>query len=134
MDSIYWALILSFIAGAMGYIIVRFWLIPIARYRQAKKALIASLKRCARKLAGDGVKDHKNLPGKKLLRELRQLNTRLIEVHELELPYWFRLLLMTRNESPSAASEAIERMENLSGATELRQCLDEAGRHLGTFF
>lgn len=134
MDSIYWALILSFIAGAMGYIIVRFWLIPIARYRQAKKALIASLERCARKLADDDVKDHKNLPGKKLLREMRQLNTRLIEVHELELPYWFRLLLMTRNESPNAASEAIERMENLSGTIELRQCLDEAGRHLRTSF
>lgn len=130
MDSIYWALTLSFIAGAMGYIIVRFWLIPISRYRRAKKALLQSLERCAQKLPEGGTEHRNRVPGKKHLREMRQLSAKLSEIHELELPHWFRLVLMTRNESPKSASETIDHLENAS-AVDIRQRLDEAGRHLG---
>lgn len=129
MDSIFLPLILSFISGALGYIIVRFWIIPITRYRRTREALLSELKRFDRKLS-HGHSTDQRLPGKKHLKDIRQLNKRLVEIHTLEVPHWYRLLLMTRGESPESASAAIEHLQSISDVSEARQRLDEIGRHL----
>jgi hypothetical protein len=131
MDPLYWAVLFSFIAGVCGYIIARFWIIPIGRYRQNKKQLVRELEGYQRSLPAE---DNARLkPGKDdpHLLQVRQFGLKLVDVHNFELPYWYRLVLMTRKESPQEAFDPIQRLENMPSARQARQCIERIERHLG---
>lgn len=131
MDPIYWVAIISFIIGACGYIIVRFWIIPIVRYKKTRRLLKASLETFCRKLpnAEEG-KAFKKALGKKRLEEIRRQGMKLVEIHDVDLPYWYRLLLLTRKESPLNASEPILKLENMQSANQARRCVAQIGESL----
>lgn len=131
MDPLYWAALLSFIAGVCGYIIARFWIVPIGRYRRIKKQLGRELENYRRSLPAE---DNRRLrPGtdNPQLLQIRQFGLKLVEVHDFELPYWYRLMLVTRKESPQAAFDPIQRLENMPSAGQARECIERIGRHLG---
>ena len=44
MEPIYIAAIISFVIGVFGYIIVRFWVLPIGRYIRVKSRLTSELR------------------------------------------------------------------------------------------
>jgi hypothetical protein len=48
-----------------------------------------------------------------------------------ELPHWYRLVLMTRGESPQKAAEPILRLENMPTSGQARACIQEIGKHMG---
>ncbi|RJQ75022.1 MAG: hypothetical protein C4519_16175 [Desulfobacteraceae bacterium] len=121
---------MSFIAGMCGYIIVRFWILPIVRYRRVKWQLLAGLQAFSESLPADGAVKLKAAPAKMQLRELRRKGSQLISLHDGCLPYWYRLMLLTRKESPAKAAVPILRLENMPTAGQARQCIDTIGRHL----
>lgn len=130
MDPIYWAAIFSFVAGACGYIIVRFWVIPIGRYKRLKGRLTADLARMMEVLPAEVHASPKAFLSKKRLKEMRRTMMRLVELNNHDLPYWYRLVLVTRKESAEQASEVAMRLENLPTSGQARKCLEEIGRHL----
>lgn len=132
MEPIYWAALFSFVVGACGYIIVRFWIVPISRYRKLKRLLVQGIDDCARKLSES--KDParwKHAAGKANLREFRRLGVKLVDLHNGDLPYWYRLILLTRQESPIDAIEPILRLENMATGDKALKCIEEIGGHLG---
>jgi hypothetical protein len=131
MDPIYWAALMSFVAGVFGYIIARFWIIPIGRYRRTKRQLLRELDNYRRALP---VEDNARLkPGtdNAHLLQIRQLGLKLVEVHNFELPYWYRLVLLTRKESAQEAFDPIQRLENMPSVRQALQCMERIDRHLG---
>ncbi len=127
MDSLYWAALMSFIAGAFGYIIARFWIIPIGRYRRVKHQLLRELQGFGQSLC----EEKKSTKDDPRLLQIRQLGLKLLEVHNLELPYWYRLVLVTRKESPQDAFDPIQRLEHMPGVHQARQCIERIEHHLG---
>ena len=82
MEPIYWAALVSFIIGAFGYIIVRFWIIPIVRYKKAKSRLKASVVGFYKKIPQETEgKNFKKLLSKKDLQQMRGMGMKLVEIH-----------------------------------------------------
>ncbi len=130
MDPIYWAALFSFVAGACGYIIIRFWTIPIFRYKRLKRQLHKCLGQLFILLPEEDGAAPKASLGKKRLKEMRRLMKKLVDLNDHDLPYWYRLVLVTRKESSRQASEVVMRLENLPTSGQARACLEEVGRHL----
>ncbi len=132
MDPIYWAAIISFVIGACGYIIVRFWIIPIVRYKRCKMKLRTQLEKMFQKLPDStDNKNYKKMLSKKRLQEIRRLSVKLVEIHDADLPYWYRLILMTRKESPLNATEPILKLENMQTPGQARKCAEQICTSLG---
>ena len=130
MDPIYWAALASFVSGACGYVIIRFWILPIVRYRRLKRELLDHLVRLYGSLPEEDERAPKVSMGKKRLKELRRLMMRLVALHDHDMPYWYRLVLVTRQESPQQASEKAMQLENLPTIGQARHCMEEIAAHL----
>ena len=130
MDPIYWAALFSFTMGASGYIIIRFWVLPIVRYRRIKRQLLNHLAHLLGMLPAEENESPGASMGKKRLKEMRRQMMRLVDLHNHDLPYWYRLVLITRKESAQQASEAAMRLENLPTSGQARRCLEEVGGYL----
>jgi hypothetical protein len=104
MDIIVLAATASFIAGAVGYIIVRFWIMPVLRYRRLKHDIAASLEAYGKTDFRDRT-DRKGRTG--LQRTLRRHAARLSDSYYGDLPHWYRMALQSRGESPSEASKKL---------------------------
>lgn len=103
----------SFVAGLSGYIIVRFWIKPILRYTRMKRKLKQELSRYLAWMSetdGPG-KTKVSDPGKPTLKDARKYAMTLSTCYKEEIPYWYRLLLDSREESPA---EALGLLTNLS--------------------
>jgi len=117
----------SFVAGLLGYIIVRFWIKPIARYTSTKRKLNHELARYLAHMsetAGSEKKKTQNR-GKPTLRNARKYTMTLASCYGEEIPYWYRLLLDSRGESPT---EALGLLTNLSKIRDHEQIKDRIDR------
>jgi len=131
LEPIYWAALFSFIVGACGYIIIRFWIVPISKYRGIKRRLIEGLNTCVQKLPDEDASVRwKQAAGSGRLRDLRRLGVKLVDLHNGDLPYWYRLVLLTRKESPLDMIELLLRLDNMANSGNARQCIDEIIGHL----
>jgi hypothetical protein len=129
--NVYWFYGMSFAAGMFGYIIVKFWIIPIRKYKKLRRRLLSELESYRAALpAGDGAQ-LKIGPAKKRLQELRRIGVDLLSVHDGELPYWYRLKLASRKESPAAATDPLLRLENMPTSGQVRRCIESITGSLG---
>jgi hypothetical protein len=106
-------MLLSIGAGAVGYLVVTFWVQPILRYREIKYRLAADLVFFANALElqkQDGTLRQDTLQRKDSNRrcaaELRAIYS--------DLPFWYRLLLEKRKENPVEASKDLIGLSNSS--------------------
>lgn len=111
----------SFVAGLLGTIIAKLWIQPIARHikikRKLESALIDYLARMESTAAGpDPLKKCKQAHA--TLRSARQHAMDLVSCHQAEIPYWYRLLLESRQVAPN---EALGLLTNLDKIRDLRQ-------------
>jgi hypothetical protein len=94
----------SFLAGMFGYIILRFWAMPIGRYRrtkaQAEDALTAVL-------AADGKTEMADAK-----KACRVAADRLSELYTVDLPPWYRMVLDQRGETPVQAAKELMTLSN----------------------
>jgi hypothetical protein len=103
--EVYTAAALSFILGVMGYIIIRFWLLPILRYRRIKGRIAMDLNALlnAAPAGGGGARPQDAM--RQRMKAHRIASAELSVSYTDNLPYWYKLSLESRGESPIDASK-----------------------------
>lgn len=121
MKLIYIAAFVSFVSGTFGYIIVRFWVIPITRYRKHKQGVAATLSRYAdartSENAGDAITEDFSAA-------LRKHAADLSDAFNLDVPHWYRMLLKSRGESPIDAARLLMKLANTRIAAHRERQID----------
>lgn len=122
--SIYWAVFLSFIVGAFGYFITRFWIIPIGRYSLNKRRLVEALVQCR---VGLPAADEEKLGAgwnKELCEVIRRHTMALADLYNYDIPYWYRLVLLSRQEDPLQACDPAIRLDKSANAGQARRTIE----------
>lgn len=124
----------SFIAGLLGYIIVRLWIRPIVGYKVAKRKLDHALIQYLAQINQTAGPD-KDLEGRKrgdtMLKTARMQAMRLVSCYDAEIPYWYRLLLDSRQESPAEASGLLTNLAKIGNREQMTDRIDRARKTLG---
>jgi len=128
MKLIYVAAFFSFVIGASGYIIVRFWVLPINRYRKRKRAVAATLSRYAdarmNGSPGDTISQHFSAT-------FRRQAADLSEAFDVDVPHWYRMVLKSRGESPIDATRLLMKLANTQNAVHREQQINRIKETLG---
>lgn len=95
--------IVGFIAGLVGFVIVKLWMGPILDYRKEKKKLNRDL---------DALLDSNLNQADELLQRMKKYAVKLPEMHNLYLPPWYRIQLAARGESPVDAAPHLSTLSN----------------------
>ena len=112
MEPIYVAAFISFVVGLFGYIVVRFWILPIGRYLQVKGRFASDLRTLLDMLQAEQPYHTKNSQIQDRQVSLRRYSSDLVSIYQDELPYWYRLYLESKKEQPLEAAEASMRLSN----------------------
>lgn len=123
----------SFLTGMLGYIIVRLWIRPIVRYLAAKRRLDAEL---ARYLARTQVTVEPAGPGKAkrpvvILQLARRHAMELVTCYTTQIPYWYRLLLDSRRESPAEAAGLLTNLSRINDPARVRDRIERVRKTMG---
>jgi hypothetical protein len=97
---------ISFVAGAIGYIIVRFWMIPITRYRKLKRQIAAGLSQAPSSAASKTFRRHAGLLG---------------DMYYTEMPHWYKMVLANKAESPEEAARNLNALAGIRKKEDVRQ-------------
>jgi hypothetical protein len=123
----------SFIAGLLGYIIARLWIKPIVRYNITKRKLDHELARYLAQMnasAGPDTRQTGNR-GDATLRSARQYAMDLTSCLGEEIPYWYRLLLESRKESPTEASGLLTNLYRMRDAEQVKNRIERVRQTMG---
>lgn len=112
MEPIYIAAIISFAVGLFGYIIIRFWLLPIIRYIRVKGRLAAVIRNLLYTLHTEALQHTQDEQIKGQQVSVRRHSSDLVSIYQNELPYWYRLYLESQKEKPLDAAESSMRLAN----------------------
>ena len=130
-SSLLIAAMASFVAGVLGYIIARLWIRPIVRYNIAKRRLGQELNRYESRsedMSSSGEKGRRN--DTESLRRARKYAMDLTVCYSQDIPYWYRLLLDSRGESPSEASGQLTNLSKIRARGMMIGRLDKVRRSL----
>ncbi len=112
MELIYVAAFFSFVIGLLGYIVVRFWILPIGRYIRVKDRFASDLRILLDMLQTEQPYDRENSQIQDRHVSLRRHSSDLVSIYQKELPYWYRLYLESKKEQPLKAAESSMRLSN----------------------
>ncbi|MBI5591270.1 MAG: hypothetical protein HY881_12385 [Deltaproteobacteria bacterium] len=101
MNNIIIAALIGFSLGATGYIVFRFWLLPIGRYQRIKDQIAESIRHHELKLSGENA--FQLSPDQ--AESCRKQSVALTDAYYDDLPHWYRMVLTNRKESPDDASK-----------------------------
>jgi hypothetical protein len=124
----------SFIAGLLGYIIVRLWIKPIARYHITKRKLNHALTGYLAQVnetMGLGEKWDKQKRGDAMLKTARKHAMGLVSCYDAEIPYWYRLLLDSRQESPAKASGLLTNLSKIRNREHVNDRIERVRKTIG---
>ena len=112
MEPIYVAAFASFVVGLFGYIVVRFWVLPIGRYIRLKSRFASDLRALLDMMQTEQPWNTENsqIPERQI--SLRRGSSNLVSIYQNELPYWYRLYLESKKEQPLEAAESSMRFSN----------------------
>ena len=113
MNPMLFAAAISFIIGMLGYIIARFWVRPIGHYNRQKSSLKSELEHFETLLNRYDQQTWKKSSAKNRLQSARKAASRMVDVYTSELPYWYKLVLGRRGESPLNATAPILALANI---------------------
>jgi len=112
VEPIYIAAFISFVVGLFGYIVVRFWILPIGRYIQVKGRYASDLRTLLDMLQTEQPYKTENSQIHDRRVSLRRNSSELVSIYQNELPYWYRLYLESKKEQPLEAAESSMRLSN----------------------
>ena len=112
MEPIYIASLISFILGLLGYIITRFWILPIGRYLRIKDRLTSDIVTFLEMLQAERSQNNKTSQIQDQGVSVRRHSSELISIYQNELPYWYRFYLESKKEHPIEASKFSMRLTN----------------------
>lgn len=111
MEPIYVAAFISFVIGLFGYIVVRFWILPIRRYIRVKSRFASDLRALLDMLQAEQPRtENSQIQDRQV--SLRRYSSDLVSIYQDELPYWYRLYLESKKEQPFEAAESSMRLSN----------------------
>lgn len=119
--------LVGFVAGLLGFIIVRFWIFPLTRYAKLKRRLSDILPAFMANLSGDTSHDPDAGTGKKAI---RQLAADISDSFNHDLPQWYRILLKSRGEAPDMAAAALLKLANTRVPEHAARQVEWIRRHL----
>lgn len=123
----------SFVAGLLGYIIARLWIKPIVRYNITKRKLDQELTRYLAQM-NESVEADKRFAhhrGDAMLRTARRHALDLASCFNEEIPYWYRLLLDSRKESPTDASGLLTNLSKMRNGDQVKNRIERARQTMG---
>jgi hypothetical protein len=112
MEPIYVAAFISFVVGLFGYIIIRFWVLPIGRYLRIKSRFASDMRSLLDMLQAKPPGNTLNSQIQDRQVSLRRHSSDLVSIYQDELPYWYRLYLAGKKEKPLEAAESSMRLSN----------------------
>jgi len=130
MEPIYVAALLSFIAGLLGYIIIRFWILPIGRYLKIKGRLASDIGALLDILHADRPQNNEGARIQDRGVSVRRHCSDLVSIYQNDLPYWYRLNLESKKEKPLEAAKISMRLANTRQPEHALQQVNEIKRLL----
>lgn len=123
----------SFIAGLLGYIIARLWIKPIVRYNITKRKLDQALTRYIAIIKDVAGTENQEKPNRDdtTLRMARKHAIDLVSCYGADIPYWYRLLLDSRKESPAEASGLLTNLQKIRDQEQVRSRIDRVLKIMG---
>jgi hypothetical protein len=123
----------SFLAGLLGYVIARLWIKPIVGYHITKRKLDQELTRYLKQInestgPDKPIKQHRD---DATLRTARQHAMKLASCFGADIPYWYRLLLESRKESPTVASGLLTNLSKIHDTEQIKNRIERARKTLG---
>lgn len=115
------AALASFVAGVLGYIIARMWIKPIVRYHIVKRRLDRELSRCLVHSDADRPAEtatRAQSPSDAMCNARRHAMD-LVNGYHQEVPYWYRLFLDSRGESPADAAGQLTNLNKIRDAAQV---------------
>ena len=108
MEPIYIAALSCFLLGAFGYVIYKFWMRPILKYRRLKKDATTTIASYLDTINSNNkemadMADNDAIENK--VKTIRKLSGDLKTCFYEDLPKWYTLLIKRREESPVDASK-----------------------------
>jgi hypothetical protein len=101
MDARIAGALFGFALGAVGYIIVKYWILPIRDYRRLK----AAIREDVAFYNGAIAEGQWNSGNKKRFKKTRKNISDLNDSYNLDIPVWYRIMLARRKESPGEAAK-----------------------------
>ncbi len=112
-SNLLWPSVICFFFGSFGYIVTRLWVLPILRYRRIKKNIRKDLDTLLHVPSAS----HEN---KAVKARLRRHAAELPDIYNASMPYWYRLHLGNREESPIDASKILMALVNTKNKPHLK--------------
>jgi hypothetical protein len=118
----------SFVAGLVGYIIVRMWIKPIVGYMLVKRKFDRELRSYSMQFDPDG--EQNNSSARSFLKKARAHAMNLDTRYNSDIPAWYRLLLVSRGESPVAALQALGPLSKIKDGKQIEVRISRARKAL----
>ena len=102
------SVMLGFIAGFLGFVMLKFWILPISRYAKIKQRLASALDSFPDALGENG----NGRDGATEIAVFRRSASKLTEAFEYDLPSWYKIKLGSRSERPTEAAQRLMKLAN----------------------
>ena len=123
----------SFMVGLLGYMIARLWIKPIVGYQMTKRKLNRELTRYLDHLAANEQTSHPHRSSKAqaFLKQARRQAMDLETRFTADIPAWYRLMLLSRGQSPEKALALLGPISKLKDGQQIAARVDEARKTVG---
>lgn len=112
----------GFTVGTTGYIIYRFWLVPIREYRRIKSLIKSDIQYYAASIS----ENMWNKQKKKRFQNTRKSITDLSDCYDHSIPVWYKIVLKRRQESPHEAAKQLMDLVNIRNESHAVKRLEKA--------
>ena len=113
MEGWIFPVVLGFLLGSGGYILHRFYVKPIIKYRRIKGKIAKALTQLTREAPPPAAK------------HFRALAAELNHCYSTDLPLWFQLLLTRRKEDPPAVAGHLMTLAKTKNPAHIRQRIEQ---------
>ncbi|WP_319525369.1 hypothetical protein [uncultured Desulfosarcina sp.] len=119
-------------AGLLGYAIAKLWIKPIVGYNIEKRRLDREISRYLKRTdATDESQTSSNEPeNQEILKAVRKSVTNLAARNSTELPAWYRIFLVSRQESPDKAMKLLAPLAKIKDRHQIQTRVDQARKAL----
>ncbi len=122
MDAKIAGALFGFGVGAAGYVIVKYWILPIRHYKRLKSAIEKDVALYMNSIA----RDNWNSGDKKLFKNTKKAVSDLNNTYDFDLPVWYKIILRRRGESPKEAEKHLMGLADTKDASHAEKRLEKA--------
>jgi hypothetical protein len=122
MDAKIAGALFGFGVGAAGYVIVKYWILPIRDYKRLKSAIEKDVALYTNSIA----QGNWNSGDKKRFKNTKKAVSDLNDTYDFDLPVWYKIILRRRGESPKEAEKHLMGLADTKDASHAEKRLEKA--------